>query len=160
MLCMILQSSPSGSPLGFLPIFLVVAVAITILIVLGRSKRTVAQPQTASTGDDIERIMHRYTDAYRVGGVIVGAGTVVKTLGLIAGLVVLCIGALIGETNVSFRGAWVAGVLVGGSIWFLFWVFGVLISAQGQILKATIDGSVNNSPFLDNNQRARIMSLR
>ena len=39
------------------------------------------------------------------------------------------------------------------------WIFGALISSQGQLLKATLDSAVNTSPFLDDSERARMMSL-
>jgi len=38
-------------------------------------------------------------------------------------------------------------------------LLGVVVSAQGQVLKATLDGSVNTSPFLDLTQKAQVMSL-
>jgi len=51
------------------------------------------------------------------------------------------------------------GALVGGIIWLITWVLGVFVSAQGQLLKANIDEAVNTSPFLVDDQRAKIMSL-
>jgi len=38
-------------------------------------------------------------------------------------------------------------------------VSGILVSAQAQLLKATLDTAVNTSPFLSNEQRAVVMSL-
>jgi hypothetical protein len=49
----------------------------------------------------------------------------------------------------------VFGALVGG----LFFLLGVLISAQGQLLKAHADSAVHTSPFLNNEERAIAMSL-
>jgi hypothetical protein len=40
-----------------------------------------------------------------------------------------------------------------------FFVCGTIVCAQGQMLLAALDSAVNNSPFLDNPQRASIMSL-
>ena len=49
----------------------------------------------------------------------------------------------------------VFGVFVG-----LFgFIIGTLISAVGQIQRATLDNTVNNSHFLSNEDRARIMGL-
>jgi len=39
------------------------------------------------------------------------------------------------------------------------WLGGRRLSAQGQIVKATLDTAVNSSPFLSNEERAKIMSL-
>lgn len=53
----------------------------------------------------------------------------------------------------------VAGVALGSAIAMILYVFGTLASAQGQILKATLDTAVNTSPFLEAEDRTRIMSL-
>ena len=54
----------------------------------------------------------------------------------------------------------VGGLFFAAAVWFaLFFVLGVLVSAQGQILRATLDSAVNSSPFLTNDQRASIMKL-
>jgi hypothetical protein len=49
---------------------------------------------------------------------------------------------------------------LAGFIGLLFFLLAVLIRAQGQILKASLDSAVNSSPFLTNDQRPKIMSLR
>ena len=55
-----------------------------------------------------------------------------------------------------------AAVLMGGlfvaAIWFvLFFALGIIVSAQGQILKADLDGAVNTSPFMTDDQKAHVM---
>jgi len=52
-----------------------------------------------------------------------------------------------------------AGVFVGGIVLLITWILGVFVSALGQLLKANIDVAVNSSPFLVDDQRAKIMSL-
>ncbi len=119
-------------------------------------------PQNVATSPYSEKVMSRYTDAYRIAKVIVGVGRLVKTLGFVAFVVVLLISLGIDaatRSNFNFSGAWLAGAVVGGAIWLIAWVLGVLVSAQGQLLKASIDGAVNTSPFLVNDQRAKIMSM-
>jgi hypothetical protein len=49
----------------------------------------------------------------------------------------------------------VLGALVGG----LFFLFGILISAQGQILLAQADSAIHTSPFLTEEEKAKAMSL-
>ena len=39
------------------------------------------------------------------------------------------------------------------------YVLGILVAAQGEILKATLDTAVTNSPFLKSEEMARVMSL-
>jgi hypothetical protein len=98
----------------------------------------------------------RYRDGYKAAKAIVGFGNLVKILGAVAGIII-ALGALIAssESGVVFFG----GAVLGGLVWLLLFVGGVVICAQGQLLLATLDSAVNNSPFLDNPQRASIMSL-
>ena len=55
---------------------------------------------------------------------------------------------------IAIPGLMFAGVLVA-----IFWVFGVVVTAQGQLLRATLDTAVNGSPFLDREQQARVMGV-
>lgn len=107
----------------------------------------------------------RYWDSYLVAGTVNNVGAFTKGLGLVGGLLV-CMGALIafspspnnpyGSLGQGFMGVgFVAGTAFGAG----FFVLGVMISAQGQIMMATLDAAVNSSPFLDDMQRAKIMSL-
>ena len=50
-------------------------------------------------------------------------------------------------------------MFIAAFVWLMFWVPGVFIAAQGQILKSNVDAYVNTSPFLADSQRAQIMSL-
>jgi hypothetical protein len=52
-------------------------------------------------------------------------------------------------------GLGLAAVITGGIVVCL----GIMVSAQGQTLKAALDCAVNSSPFLSDDQRAQIMSL-
>ena len=103
-------------------------------------------------------LLVRYRDAYRVSAVIIGMGNTLKIIGfIIAGLIVL--GGL-SESNSMFGGGLmlptlILAVIAGG----IFWVMGVHVTAQGQILRATLDGAVNSSPLLTNTDRISIMSL-
>jgi len=120
------------------------------------------QAQPAASNGYGEKVVRRYTDAYRLGRTIVWVGSLVKIVGIVAGLLIGLISAgLAGQMGgrSSASGALILGVIVGGCAWFVFWVIGVLVSAQGQILKANIDEAVNTSPFLVDDQRVRIMSL-
>jgi hypothetical protein len=52
------------------------------------------------------------------------------------------------------------GAVVGGLVWLGFFILGVIICAQGQMLLAVLDSAVHTSPFLNNSLRASIMSLK
>lgn len=103
----------------------------------------------------------RYRDAYRVAKFTNGLGGAIKILGLLIGIGLgLIIGGIL-EAAYRFRGPelLIIPVVMGGIVFFAFYIWGVLVSAQGQIPKATIDGAVHGSPFLDNEMKAKVMSL-
>lgn len=111
------------------------------------------------------RVMNRYTDAYRVARTTVFIGNLLKVLGVVAGLIigVTVFALLAGQSrlNPQFEIAGIVlGLFFGGGVFAFFFVLGVVISAQGQLIKATLDGAVNASPFLDEEQRAEVMSVR
>ena len=116
--------------------------------------------QSVETGEST-LLRRRYLDAYRVAKVIVWVGTVVKTVGKVCGLVAFLVGAIGAQHQTdAIIVQLIAGLLFGGMVFLFFFVIGVFISAQGEILKATLDTAVNSSPFLNNESRAEIMSLR
>ena len=51
----------------------------------------------------------------------------------------------------------IACVIAGGILALTFFVLGVIISAEGQLLLAALDTAVNSSPFLTDDQRAQII---
>jgi len=125
--------------------------------------------------------VNRYVDLYRAASVLTGLGTTVKIVGLVSAAVIFVFWFIVGMASVSqtqpsspfgpspatqsttqivvffvciMIGA-VSGALVGG----LFFLLGVLISAQGQLITAHADSALNTSPFLSNEDRAAAMSL-
>jgi len=120
---------------------------------------------TASGGvDPAVRAMGRYQDGYRSAGLIIRIGSIIKTLGVCLAIAILVIELVIAtnifgrdETSqmISFGFALVSALVVGVSLF----VFGVIVSAQGQQLKASLDSAVHTSPFLDIEAKARAMSL-
>jgi chromate transport protein ChrA len=106
--------------------------------------------------------MTRYKDAYLVARVTAGFGNIIKGVGIALAVLVL-IGALVASDNAygDMKTVYVvAGSISAVIIGVVFFLFGILVSAQGQILKASLDSAVNNSPFLTNDQKAQTMSLR
>lgn len=103
-------------------------------------------------------VVERYTDAYRVGSAIVGIGTAIKVLGgIVAGLVFLV--SLSSGSGPLGTGGLVMGIVLALVIGGVAWIWGVIVTAQGQILRATLDNAVSNSPFLTNRERAEAMGL-
>jgi hypothetical protein len=122
-------------------------------------------PSVGSAGSGVSKqvsaLMKRYRDAYLVARATVSIGTTIKAIGFILGILIALGGILLGSNMRGDTGfaAMVLAILIGGFVLLQFYIFGVLVSAQGQTLKASLDSAVNNSPFLENEQRAKVMSL-
>jgi hypothetical protein len=119
-----------------------------------------AAADSASDSREVRNLLNRYWDAYTLARITVGAGEVVKVAGIVIGVVMLLafmfLAALVNEGKpVVFIVGLIAGTYVAGQ----FYLFGMIIAAQGQILKASLDSAVNSSTFLNNTHRAKIMSL-
>jgi hypothetical protein len=100
----------------------------------------------------------RYRDAYRVGTALVGLGDAIKAVGgILAGIIF--IGSLTSGNGPFGGGAVVAGIFLAAIVGILFWVCGVIVGAQGQILRATLDTAVASSHFLTDTDRADAMGL-
>lgn len=109
-------------------------------------------------------VVQRYQDAYRVGNAIVGIGSIIKAVGFVlAGLIVvvsLLGGAAVGsQSGAAGFASILTGAIAAGIVGLLFWLAGVLISSQGQLLLATLDNAVNHSPFISDDERAVAMAL-
>lgn len=125
-------------------------------------------PTNADESPEAKSVKKRYKDAYRVARTTTVIGFLIKSVGALLGILIFC-GAFAlaaNQRNVyGVRGsdvqvvALIVATIFGGTVWLVFFIWGMLVSAQGQILKASLDGAVNGSPFLTNEQRARIMSL-
>lgn len=113
----------------------------------------------AVSGQSGSSVVNRYRDAYRVGAALVGLGNGIKIVGAILGGIIL-LGSL-STANNQFGGSELAGigVFVAAVTGGLFWVCGVVVAAQGQILRATLDTAVASSHFLNDSDRADAMGL-
>ena len=120
---------------------------------------------TVGTGVDGQRgqpsyanpVLNRYRDLYRIAGVLVGVGSTVKFIGIIVGsLITFC--GLIFAGSAGIAGLFV-GALLGGVYGGIIFLLGLLISAQGQMLLVQADSAVHTSPFMSNDEKAKVMSL-
>jgi hypothetical protein len=132
-------------------------------------RRTVAEQlgmpvPSGSPGLAFAALTSRYSDAYRVAATAVVIGATLKILAVCAGGLALIVSMLPVSRAIAGAGSadstalligLVAAVLVGVPLYAL----GILVSAHGQVLKATLDTAVNTSPFLANEQKANILSL-
>jgi|HubBroStandDraft_6_1064221.scaffolds.fasta_scaffold168550_1 hypothetical protein len=117
-------------------------------------------------------VSERYADAYLKANFQTTLGGSVKTLSLVVGGVVAGLALLYAltqlipqqgmfgaTTNIIGVALGFFAAIIGATMGGIGWILGTLISSQGQLLKATLDSAVNSSPFLDDSERARMMSL-
>lgn len=121
-----------------------------------------AQGAIVPVSNQVSALMHRYSDAYIVASATNGFGGLIKGIGVLIAILLIVIGlgfisqGRFGDATFALGVVTsVAGILAG--VWF--YIVGVLVAAQGQILKASLDSAVNGSPFLKNEHKAKIMSL-
>lgn len=115
-----------------------------------------------STYPRADQLKSRYKDAYRQARTIVGIGSTVKVTGGVIGIIMI-LGTLIAcsqLTSGTALGVFIVGAVCSSCVVLLIWVCGVLISSQGQIMKACLDSAINSSPFLSDEHRAEAMSLK
>jgi len=119
-------------------------------------------PSSISEAIEIKALMSRYWDAYVVAKVTVGFGESIKAVAMILAVLIILAALLIagsvggGGAVLTFLLGVIGAAFVGGQ----FYLLGLIVMAQGQILRASLDGAVNSSPFLENHHRAKIMSLK
>ncbi|MBZ5574591.1 MAG: hypothetical protein LAO09_22270 [Acidobacteriia bacterium] len=108
----------------------------------------------------------RYTDAYREARAVVWIGQIIKTIGWILGTIVgsAAVAAYVEQPELRRIAPATEAVPLALAICaiiavLVFWVWGVLVCSKGNHLKASLDCAVNSSPFLSNEQRAKVMSL-
>ena len=104
--------------------------------------------------------MKRYNDAYKVARAIVFYGHSVQVIGT---LIAVGVGAIL-LTWFNYQRApqdisAFLSFMIGATLFTFFFIIGIMINAQGQRLKASLDGAVHSSPFLNDAQRAKVMSL-
>jgi hypothetical protein len=124
-------------------------------------------------------LMTRYKDAYRVASTINGLGQLIKIVGFLIGVLIVAGTLFVEQSSRSaspFGGGFLpgpattafspgispivlGGAVAGGMLAFIFWVTGVFVSAQGQMLKASVDSAVNTSPLLTDDLRIQIMMI-
>jgi hypothetical protein len=101
-------------------------------------------------------VRKRYQDGYRVSNTIVGVGNAIKIMSIIIALVFVVAGVSIFGVR---AGSMAAVLVIAALIAIVFFTLGVLVSAQGQILRAGLDVAVYSSTFLKDKDRAAIMGL-
>jgi len=129
------------------------------------------EPQISS---QVENVVARYQNGYRVARTINGLSPICKLVGFLAGICSIFFGVMGSEllmrpnpsmTSVANYGSQhnaylISVIFFGAFVAFVGWVSGVLVTGYSQHLKAALDAAVNTSPFLSEAQRAELTNLR
>ena len=103
--------------------------------------------------------LKRYRDAYTVAAFVVTVGATVKALGIVVGVLLMAVGLVVASQGGFAVVPGVVGLVLGPIGGAIFFIWGITISARGQELQAQLDVAVYESPFLNDAERARVMSL-
>ena len=149
----------SGRPGLLITLLPYIIIGIVVVISFRKYLAKAVRPHTEVGIDELRSpVVNRYQDAYRVGTALVGLGNTIKVVGVVlAGIIVL--GSLSAGNSLFGGGAVLALTFLAAIVGGLFWVCGVIVAAQGQILQATLDNAVASSHFLTNPERADAMGL-
>ncbi|MCB9913493.1 MAG: hypothetical protein H6827_10885 [Planctomycetes bacterium] len=132
------------------------------LAVIGVEAPVASGAAATSRSPCLARLANRYDDAYRVATGAGGIGTGFKVLGGLAalgGLIVAASGlsrAAPGLATLAYSDVFLGvGVILG--VGAPLFALGVLLSAVGQALKATVDTAVNTSPLLTDAEKRQVI---
>lgn len=120
--------------------------------------QNVAQPFPSA------KLIRRYRDSYRVAAFVIVVGGIVQLVGFVISVAIGAGGYSAAVTQFRFRQTeqytTIAASLFTALVAFvIFFIAGVLVRAQGQSLRASLDCAVHSSPFLTNEEKASAMRL-
>lgn len=107
----------------------------------------------------------RYKTSYELAGVLVKLGQAIRVIGFVlGGIAAICglIAAIVQASDneaTSGLGIFLMVLLYTAIMVFLTYIYGTVIAGIGQLIQAVSDGAVFNAPFLDDDERAKILSL-
>lgn len=116
------------------------------------------RPEAASESDETSpasrRFEGRYRDAYSLTSILLSIGGFVKVVGVV-------LGVLLGLSTGSLKSGLLVfgGLLAAATVGLMIYLFGLLLAAQGQILRANLDSAVNSFPSLTETEKLRLMGL-
>lgn len=102
---------------------------------------------------DLDR---RYRDAYRNADSINNTGQTLKRLGFVFALLIV-LGSFIVSTDYGGQVLFI-GIFSAILVLLPFYALGIIVAAQGQMLKAILDTAVNTSPLLSKEELVEILA--
>lgn len=126
------------------------------------SVNTLSETKTIISDNQVVR---RYQDSYTVARTANAFGSLTKTIGLVSAGIIGVIGLMMMLFTATYWGAGAGFVMFlftltfGAIVGAIFYILGIVLSALGQNLMATLDTAVNGSPFMSQEQKAQAMNL-
>jgi len=130
--------------------------------ILPEAVATVAAQSSVSTGtaSTPSSAIKRYRDAYLVASAAIAFAAVIKMLGWLVAIITWIAGFILATQQREPQMAFIVAAFISGVVQLIvFYFFGVLVAAAGQILRATLDTAVHSSPFLDDQQKAAAIGV-
>ena len=119
-------------------------------------KGSIVSPQPSRPKGSRQALLSRYTDSYLVARTITAFGAIVKFIAFVIGGGIVLVSLVAGGQSAQY---FIGGILLAAIVGIPIYVLGVLVTAQGQILKATLDTAVCSSPLITKDEMRQIISL-
>ena len=135
---------------------------MTLPAILPEAVAPVATQSSASygTAPTPSSAIKRYRDAYLVASAAIAFAAVIKMLGWVVAIITWIAGFILASQQREPQMGFMVAALISGVVQLIvFYFFGVLVAAAGQILRATLDTAVHSSPFLDDQQKAAAIGV-
>jgi|GEM_PF-676644 len=160
------QSGPGGGigepinqpdPLSKYKWWILGAIALVLVAVAAYLLRKPTAAIRRDTKIGSNPLLQRYLDAYRIANGTILLGTIIKWGSVILAAIIIIASA----TESKSQGELViaSAIAFGIAIAIVGFALGVMISAQGQIMLATVDTAVNTSPFATMGEKAKIIGI-
>jgi hypothetical protein len=113
----------------------------------------------------VGKLARRYKDSYGLADLLGKLGRAIQIVGFVLGGLAVVGGliAAIAQTSeneaASGLGIFLMVVLYAAVFVFLLYVYGAMVAGIGQLIQAACDAAVYNAPFLDDDERAQMLSL-
>jgi hypothetical protein len=137
---------------------------------ISKSQTTSAsdQPVSSTPMANPKIVMSRYSSAFTVARDTVTAGLCIKVFAVILGLIISLGGGFgttqyfppHGNDSLSLLAEILGPIILAFIVSLPLYILGILVKAQGQFLLATLDGVVQSSPFLNDEQKVTVLRIK
>ena len=108
------------------------------------------------------RLIKRYRDGYHLGAATVTFGTLLKVIAFLFGFGLFAAGVLMSMNlpGSSSLFAIIGSIVVGVVAWAVLFALGMLVAANGQMLRAVLDTAVNSHQSLNEFDKLKAIGVK